>query len=128
MTASRAGVFPARSACPETSPAVAGALMPTSIKIQIVPRYLTVVPRMCTEMCPTRYSTGAVEYAIEDFRADAPAGQRRSVSTSRRGQAPQSVYRFYCAHGDRENRIKEMKNDLSAGRTSCHRFLRSEEH
>jgi hypothetical protein len=47
----------------------------------------------------------------------------RYVLTSRRGQAPQSVYRFYCARGDRENRIKEMKNDLSAGRTSCHRFL-----
>jgi len=47
----------------------------------------------------------------------------RYVLTSRRGQAPRSVYRFYCARGDRENRIKEMKRDLSAGRTSCHRFL-----
>jgi hypothetical protein len=45
------------------------------------------------------------------------------IITSRRGQAPQSIYRFYCARGDRENRIKEMKRDLCAGRTSCHRFL-----
>lgn len=47
----------------------------------------------------------------------------RFVATSRRGQDPNRVYRFYCARGDRENRIKETKNDLGAGRTSCHRFL-----
>jgi hypothetical protein len=39
------------------------------------------------------------------------------------GGTPQGIYRFYCQRGDRENRIKEMKNDLSSGRTSCHRFL-----
>jgi hypothetical protein len=47
----------------------------------------------------------------------------RFVVSSRRGQDPKRVYRFYCARGDRENRIKETKNDLCAGRTSCHRFL-----
>jgi hypothetical protein len=36
---------------------------------------------------------------------------------------PQKAYDFYCRRGDIENRIKEFKLDLSAGRTSCHRFL-----
>jgi len=35
----------------------------------------------------------------------------------------EKAYKFYCARGDAENRIKEFKLDLSAGRTSCHRFL-----
>jgi hypothetical protein len=39
-----------------------------------------------------------------------------------RASKPESVYRFYCQRGDRENRIKEMKIDLASGRTSCHRF------
>jgi len=36
---------------------------------------------------------------------------------------PEELYKFYCARGDRENRIKEFKLDLAGGRTSCHRFL-----
>ena len=35
----------------------------------------------------------------------------------------EDVYEFYCAGGEQENRIKEMKLDLSSGRTSCCRFL-----
>jgi hypothetical protein len=35
----------------------------------------------------------------------------------------QEAYAFYCRRGDIENRIKEFKLDLNAGRTSCHRFL-----
>jgi len=35
---------------------------------------------------------------------------------------PEQVYGFYIARGDSENRIKELKLDLSSGRTSCHRF------
>ncbi len=35
----------------------------------------------------------------------------------------EDVYEFYCARGNQENRIKEMKLDLSSGRTSCHLFL-----
>jgi hypothetical protein len=46
----------------------------------------------------------------------------RYVLTSRPYQQPERVYRYYCERGDRENRIKEMKVDLVAGRTSCHRF------
>jgi len=37
-------------------------------------------------------------------------------------EAPEAEYRQYCARGDRENRIKEFKLDLTSGRTSCHRF------
>ena len=33
------------------------------------------------------------------------------------------MYELYCARGDRENRIKEMKLDLASGRTTCHGFL-----
>ena len=37
--------------------------------------------------------------------------------------SPEEVYLFYCKRGEQENRIKEMKLDLSSGRTSCHGFL-----
>ena len=33
------------------------------------------------------------------------------------------VYPLYCGRGEHENRIKELKLDLSSGRTSCHGFL-----
>lgn len=33
------------------------------------------------------------------------------------------VYQFYCARGDRENRIKEFKLDLAGDRLSCSTFL-----
>lgn len=46
----------------------------------------------------------------------------RYLLTSRPCQKSERAYAFYCERGDRENRIKEMKIDLSAGRTSCHRF------
>ena len=36
---------------------------------------------------------------------------------------PEAVYVFYTERGDVENRIKELKDDLFSGRTSCHRFL-----
>jgi len=47
----------------------------------------------------------------------------RFVVTSLAKETPQEVYGFYCGRGDQENRIKEMKLDLSSGRTSCHKFL-----
>ncbi len=33
------------------------------------------------------------------------------------------MYEFYTQRGDVENRIKELKDGLLSGRTSCHRFL-----
>ena len=45
-----------------------------------------------------------------------------SLRTSTRDHH-EKAYAFYCIRGDAENRIKEFKLDLAAGRTSCHRFL-----
>jgi hypothetical protein len=47
----------------------------------------------------------------------------RFVVTNQDCTDPAALYAFYCARGDRENRIKEFKLDLAGGRTSCHRFL-----
>ena len=47
----------------------------------------------------------------------------RFVVTSLDRLSNEKAYEFYCARGEQENRIKEMKLDLSSGRTSCHSFL-----
>lgn len=47
----------------------------------------------------------------------------RYVVTDQYKRTPKKAYAFYCGRGDAENRIKEFKLDLAAGRTSCHRFL-----
>ena len=47
----------------------------------------------------------------------------RYLLTSRPYQKAERAYAFYCVRGDSENRIKEMKIDLAAGRTSCQLFL-----
>ena len=39
------------------------------------------------------------------------------------GWTPSGVYHFYCARGDRENRIKEFKLDMEGDRLSCSGFL-----
>ncbi len=50
-----------------------------------------------------------------------PRDNPRFVVTNMR-QTPQFLYeRVYCARGDVENRIKELK-DLELDRTSCHEF------
>jgi len=53
---------------------------------------------------------GAIKphYIVTDLFANAPAAK---------------AHAFYCQRGDAENRIKEFKLDLFAGRTSCHRFV-----
>jgi len=47
----------------------------------------------------------------------------RFVVTNLSDPDPERLYAFYIARGEVENRIKELKNDLLSGRTSCHRFL-----
>ena len=47
----------------------------------------------------------------------------RFVVTNREELNPEELYGFYTARGDMENRIKELKLQLKADRTSCHRFL-----
>jgi hypothetical protein len=51
-----------------------------------------------------------------------PKNNMRFVVTNLK-MTPKNVYKFYCQRGDAENRIKELKNDLAMGRTSCSRFL-----
>lgn len=46
----------------------------------------------------------------------------RYIVTDQFKGSPERAYAFYCGRGDVENRIKEFKLDLCAGRTSCHRF------
>ena len=43
--------------------------------------------------------------------------------TAADGWTPHRVQQFYCARGDRENRIKEFKLDLAGDRLSCTTFL-----
>jgi hypothetical protein len=47
----------------------------------------------------------------------------RFVITNRVRMNPDNLYAWYCGRGDSENRIKELKLDLSIDRTSCHRFV-----
>jgi hypothetical protein len=51
-----------------------------------------------------------------------PRDNPRYVVTNLCGK-PERVYAIYCGRGDEENRIKELKNDLALGRTSCTRFV-----
>ncbi len=54
---------------------------------------------------------------------DKPARENpRYVVTNLRRGSPKSVYETYCQRGDVENRIKELKDDLSIDRTSCSSF------
>jgi len=48
---------------------------------------------------------------------------QRFVVTNRSRMAPENVYDWYCQRGDSENRIKELKCDLSMDRTSCTKFV-----
>ena len=47
----------------------------------------------------------------------------RFVVTNLRGGDATRQYKLYSLRGDAENRIKELKCDLKADRTSCHRFV-----
>jgi hypothetical protein len=48
---------------------------------------------------------------------------QRFVVTNRNRISPKKLYAWYCGRGDSENRIKELKCDLSIDRTSCTRFV-----
>ena len=56
---------------------------------------------------------------VESIRGEANS---RYVVTNLWRMKAKNVYELYCGRGDHENRIKELKLDLSSGRTSCHRF------
>lgn len=59
---------------------------------------------------------------VVDYAGRAPKKNLRFVVTNLRTR-PKHVYRFYCGRGDPENRIKELKQGLELGRTSCSSFL-----
>lgn len=61
--------------------------------------------------------TEAIPYAGREMK-----NNPRFVVTNLRHK-PERVYEIYCGRGDAENRIKELKKDLSIDRTSCSRFL-----
>jgi hypothetical protein len=73
-----------------------------------------------------------VRYAADSWRTSrrvvvkaevTPQGDNpRFVVTNDASRSPAELYQFYAQRGDAENRIKELKNDLKADRTSCHRF------
>lgn len=77
----------------------------------------------------------AVDYQAESWdyprpvviKVEAHAGgtNRRAVVTNRPGCRilPQAVYDEYAMRGESENRNKELKVELHAGRLSCHRFV-----
>ncbi len=48
----------------------------------------------------------------------------RFVVTNLKSLDDEHTYTFYCARGEQENRIKEMKLDLSSGRTKLRQFSR----
>ena len=52
-----------------------------------------------------------------------PRDNPRYVVTNMRGSARHIYENLYCRRGDFENRLKELKGDLSMGRLSCHAFL-----
>ena len=80
---------------------------------------------------------GCREYGDFEYAAGSWRGKHRVVTKAEITQGElnprfvatslkmpcEDVYEFYCGRGEQENRIKELKLDLSSGKTSCQRFL-----
>ena len=80
----------------------------------------------CREYGSVSYKAGSWRHARRVVvKAEITQGDLnpRFVATSLENLSDGQAYEFYCARGEQENRIKEMKLDLSSGRTSCHSFL-----
>ena len=80
----------------------------------------------CREYGSVLYKAGSWRHARRVVvKAEITQGELnpRFVVTSLENLSDVEAYEFYCARGEQENRIKEMKLDLSSGRTSCHSFL-----
>jgi Transposase DDE domain group 1 len=67
----------------------------------------------------------APQPVVIKVEAHAQGTNRRAVVTNRPGcdVLPQAVYDEYAMRGESENRNKELKSELRAGRLSDHRFL-----
>jgi hypothetical protein len=80
----------------------------------------------CREYGSVSYKAGSWRHARRVVvKAEITQGELnpRFVVTSLETLSDVETYEFYCARGEQENRIKEMKLDLASGRTSCHSFL-----
>ena len=80
----------------------------------------------CREYGSVLYKAGSWRHARRVVvKAEITQGELnpRFVVTSLENLSDVEAYEFYCARGEQENRIKEMKLDLASGRTSCHSFL-----
>jgi hypothetical protein len=63
-----------------------------------------------------------IKAEITCLRGRAPIDNPRFIVTNLRQTAPWIYERIYCARGEIENRIKEVKGGLQIDRTSCCRF------
>jgi hypothetical protein len=80
----------------------------------------------CREYGSVSYKAGSWRHARRVVvKAEITQGELgpRFVVTSLDNLSDEQAYEFYCGRGEQENRIKEIKLDLSSGRTSCHSFL-----
>jgi hypothetical protein len=80
----------------------------------------------CREYGSVSYKAGSWRHARRVVvKAEITQGELnpRFVTTSLDNLSDEDAYEFYCGRGEQENRIKEIKLDLSSGRTSCHSFL-----
>jgi hypothetical protein len=80
----------------------------------------------CREYGRVSYKAGSWRHARRVVvKAEITQGELnpRFVATSLDNLSDEDAYEFYCGRGEQENRIKEIKLDLSSGRTSCHSFL-----
>jgi len=80
----------------------------------------------CREYGRVSYKAGSWRHARRVVvKAEITQGELnpRFVTTSLDNLSDEQAYEFYCGRGEQENRIKEIKLDLSSGRTSCHSFL-----
>jgi hypothetical protein len=80
----------------------------------------------CREYGSVLYKAGSWRHARRVVvKAEITQGELnpRFVVTNLENLSDVEAYEFYCARGEQENRIKEMKLDLASGRTSCHSFL-----
>jgi hypothetical protein len=80
----------------------------------------------CREYGAFAYKAGSWRYSRQVVvKAEITRGELnpRFVLNSLADMSAEECYEFYCARGEQENRIKEIKLDLASGRTSCCRFL-----
>jgi len=103
-------------------------------------RLLALIEAKMAALCRKhRPGVKLTQYAEVMYRADTWSKERRVVVklevledgkrnprfvvVSEKRATARADYRFYCARGDSENRIKELKLDLRSDLTSCPRFL-----